>query len=149
MKLTYTSPVTATEHSYTTSPDQELVVPAAEGVLSGASGPDGGSAHAEPARRSPIGSVTLDGDGSFTYTPAPGHVGGDYFDYQVTDPAGSYAAGHVMLTIADPSVGVDLGAGRGWHLCGRAVGADRLLLRRGGRQGPAFPPATTRAAAKR
>ena len=102
VKVSYASPVTATEHNYITGPGQALVVPAAEGALSGASGPDGLPLTISLFVPPPFGSVELQSDGSFTYTPPPGHLGGDYFDFLVMDPAGSYAVGRVMVEIAAP-----------------------------------------------
>ena len=46
--------------------------------------------------------MTVGDDGSFTYTPAPGYVGGDFFAYQATALSGDYATGGVALKIAVP-----------------------------------------------
>jgi hypothetical protein len=122
VKISYSSPVTATEHNYITGPGQALVVPAAEGALSGASGPDGLPLTISLFVPPPFGSVELEADGSFTYTPPPGHLGGDYFDFVVTDPAGSYAVGRVMVEIAaPPSASISGPATGGSYVVGQSV----------------------------
>ena len=45
--------------------------------------------------------VVLNADGSFTYQPAAGHLGADFFDYSVTDPSGATDSGRVNLTIVN------------------------------------------------
>jgi VCBS repeat-containing protein len=46
------------------------------------------------------GSVTLNLDGSFTYTPDPDYSGADSFTYTVSDGKGGYATGTVALAVA-------------------------------------------------
>jgi hypothetical protein len=122
VKISYTSPVTATEHNYTTPPGQALVVPAAEGALSGASGPDGLPLTLSLLVAPPFGSVELEADGSFTYTPPPGHLGGDYFDFVVTDPAGNYAVGRAYIEIAAPPLAsISAPATGGSYVVGKSV----------------------------
>jgi dTDP-4-dehydrorhamnose 3,5-epimerase-like enzyme len=59
----------------------------------------------------PIGTVSLNPDGSLTFTPAPDHHGPADFDYTVSDGQGGTSTGHVGLTVtpvADaPSVTAD------------------------------------------
>nr|WP_226894631.1 Ig-like domain-containing protein [Luteolibacter marinus] len=45
------------------------------------------------------GSVTPNGDGSFTYEAAPGYVGPDEFKVRITDGRGGFTANRVQLTI--------------------------------------------------
>lgn len=45
------------------------------------------------------GTVTTNGDGSFTYTPAPGYTGPDQFDYTITDDYGQTDVATVRLTV--------------------------------------------------
>ena len=45
------------------------------------------------------GTVVLNSDGTFTYTPAPNFVGTDIFEYEVRDPAGLAATAFVTIVI--------------------------------------------------
>ncbi len=53
------------------------------------------------------GTVTVNSDGSYTYTPNPGFTGVDTFQYTVTDSVGSTATATVSITVAPeiPSAG--------------------------------------------
>ena len=109
VSIAYQNPIAASARAYTTEPDRELSVPAASGVLSGASGPGGVSLSAGVFNPPDHGSLTLDEDGSFTYVPGSGYAGGDSFSYRVTDPSGDHADGQVNLTVAEPpSVSIDV-----------------------------------------
>jgi Bacterial Ig domain/Gametolysin peptidase M11 len=101
VSIAYANPIGAAEHSYSTERDRALIVPAASGVLSGAA-LEPGSLSASVATPPANGALTLDADGSFTYLPAPGYVGGDSFVYRAVDTAGDYATAGVALTVAPP-----------------------------------------------
>ena len=49
------------------------------------------------------GSVIYNGDGTFTYTPAPGEEGDITFDYTITDGDGDVDTATVTITLADDS----------------------------------------------
>ena len=52
------------------------------------------------------GSLTLNADGSFTYTPDSGYGGSDSFDFQAADPSGNYATATATISytvVAPPS----------------------------------------------
>ena len=55
------------------------------------------------------GSVVVDADGTFHYTPAPGYVGPDSFTYTVVDAFGTEATGTVSITVVPqlPNTGAD------------------------------------------
>ena len=63
--------------------------------------PDGGAVRFDPQPVSgPTGgSVILEPDGRFTYTPAPGFSGSDRFDYLATDPSGLTVTGTVEIVV--------------------------------------------------
>jgi hypothetical protein len=102
VSIVYPNPIAPANRSYTTGPDQELVVPTASGVLSGATGPSGVLLSASVVSPPTHGSLTLNGDGSFTYGPDSGYAGADSFEYRVEDPSGNYATATVTLAVAEP-----------------------------------------------
>ena len=78
----------ANPDDYTTGADQPLAIPATTGVLQNDSGVGALSATLEADVAN--GSLTLEADGSFSYTPAPGFSGTDSFTYRTSEmPSGS------------------------------------------------------------
>jgi uncharacterized repeat protein (TIGR01451 family) len=89
-------PPTAANDSYVTNQDTPLTV-AAPGVLSNDSDPDGDPLHVTPTgvlTTTQGGSVTLNANGSFTYTPFGGFHGVDHFSYQACDRGADLIAGN-------------------------------------------------------
>ena len=78
------SPVVAADDSYNDDENFTLNVPA-PGVLGNDFDIDGDALTAVLAGGPAHGSVALNADGSFAYTPAAGYVGPDSFTYQATD----------------------------------------------------------------
>jgi hypothetical protein len=109
------APPTAANDAYTANAGRALSVPAATGLLANDSDPEGqplrattvapvpppstGGGHwtfpSDPAH----GSLTLNVDGSFTYTAARDFSGTDTFPYVVTDARGKSSQGMVTLTV--------------------------------------------------
>lgn len=78
----------AVPDNYATGLNTTLVVSAAQGVLNNdtdANGTAGLTANPNPVTDVANGALTLAADGSFTYTPNPGHSGTDSFEYRVCD----------------------------------------------------------------
>jgi len=75
------------DDDYSTPEDQPLVVNA-PGVLANDSDPDGDPLTAALESSPSNGTATLNGNGSFTYTPEPDFFGVDTFTYQVSDGFG-------------------------------------------------------------
>ena len=77
------APVAAAD-SYTTDEDTTLVV-AAPGVLANDTDPDDDPLTAVLDENPQHGTLTLNDDGSFEYTPEAGYVGTDSFTYHAND----------------------------------------------------------------
>lgn len=86
----------ATNDSYATPANTPLIV-TAPGVLNNDTGvpPPTAINATTPAH----GSVTLNTDGSFTYTPTTGYAGPDAFTYQATNGGGTSAPATVSITV--------------------------------------------------
>ena len=92
------SPVAVGE-AYTTSANTTLSV-ATPGVLGNDNDIDSGSLSAVLASSPAHGALTLNANGSFTYTPASNYSGSDAFTYRASDDAATSAPATVTLTIA-------------------------------------------------
>jgi uncharacterized repeat protein (TIGR01451 family) len=75
----------AVDDVYNTNEDVALTVPAVNGVLANDYDLDGDTLQAVLINQPLNGSVALNGDGSFTYTPKPDFNGTDYFIYRAYD----------------------------------------------------------------
>jgi uncharacterized repeat protein (TIGR02543 family) len=99
--ISYPNPVSAGNLSYTVPTNESITASATAGVLTGASGPTILTASVET--QPDHGSLALNSDGSFTYTPTTGYVGTDSFTYRATDTSGDYAIGTVTINV-NPTV---------------------------------------------
>jgi hypothetical protein len=99
-------PPVAVNDNYTTTRDVTLTVPAT-GVLANDTDPEGSAVtiagHTDPAR----GTLTMTGDGGFTYVPAAGYAGVDSFTYTASDGEAVSNTATVSLTINVPPPAVD------------------------------------------
>ena len=86
----------AQDDTYATDEDKPLAV-APAGVLGNDTDGDGDALAAAPASDPAHGSLTLNGDGSFSYTPAPDYHGSDSFTYRASD--GHLVSEPVTVTI--------------------------------------------------
>ena len=102
--------------------DHTLTVSASNGVLRNDLDPESAQLVASDATDPPNGSVQLNADGSFSYTPAANFYGDDQFSYRATDPSGNWSTASVRIHVApvnDPpwfnitgeAITVDGGAG--------------------------------------
>ena len=99
----------AGDDAYLTQEGQPLAV-AAPGVLDNDSDVDGDSLTAVLDAGPGNGTLTLNGDGSFTYTPAAGYVGEDTFTYRANDGVAGSNLATVTITVHpvnDAPVAVD------------------------------------------
>jgi VCBS repeat-containing protein len=88
----------ATADSYTATAGTALNV-AAPGVLANDRDPDGDAMTAVLATAPAHGTLTLNADGSFRYTPATGYSGSDGFTYKASDGKAASAATAVALSV--------------------------------------------------
>jgi VCBS repeat-containing protein len=89
---------TAANDSATTAEDAPLTV-AAPGVLGNDSDADGNALSAAKVSDPAHGAVTLNSNGSFTYTPAPNYNGADSFTYTANDGTADSNVATVTLTV--------------------------------------------------
>ena len=84
--------------AYTTAEDTVLTVPA-PGVLGNDSDPDGDPLTAVLVTGPSHGSLTLNANGSFSYTPAADFAGSDSFSYRASDGTVSSSPATVTITV--------------------------------------------------
>jgi VCBS repeat-containing protein len=92
-------PVTQADE-YSTDEDTPLNVSAGDGVLRNDQDPEAGPLTAVNASDPAHGSVSLNENGSFTYTPDPNYAGDDTFTYAARDNAGNETGGTVTVHVA-------------------------------------------------
>ena len=93
-----TEPV-AVANYYSVAQDTVLAVPTATGVLANDSDADGDSLTATVVTSPGSGTLVLDSDGSFTYTPDGDFTGTDSFTYRATDGVASSNTATVTITV--------------------------------------------------
>ncbi len=91
-------PPVAVDDTYSTNKDTQLVVNA-PGVLENDSDADGDTLTAVWVSDPAHGNLTINGDGSFTYTPDAGYEGSDSFTYKVFDGGLESNVATVTITI--------------------------------------------------
>src|SRR5204863_4724 len=92
------APVAANDDSYTT-PEDTLLTVSAPGVLANDSDVDGDALSAVLVSGPAHGTLTLNGDGSFSYTPALNYNGIDSFTYRASDGSLESADATVTITV--------------------------------------------------
>jgi VCBS repeat-containing protein len=98
--LNVNSPPVADNDSYGTSEDASLNVEASGGVLNGDSDPDNDGITAVLQSGPAHGTVQLQPNGSFTYTPQANFFGDDSFTYRATDGSLFSTVATVTVTVA-------------------------------------------------
>lgn len=95
--LNVNGPVAGVPDSASTLADTVLTVDAAHGVLSNDTDTAGGTLTAAVVTQPTHGALTLNPDGSFTYTPSAGYIGADIFTYKATD--GTFTSNTTLVSI--------------------------------------------------
>ncbi len=90
---------TAVDDTYSVSEDDTLSVTQANGVLANDSDPDSTVFTANITTQPANGTVTLNSNGSFTYTPDPDFFGSDSFTYKATDGVNVSEDATVTITV--------------------------------------------------
>ncbi len=92
-------PPAANDDAYATDEDTPLRVPAKIGVLANDTDPNGDPLAVTDRTDPAHGTLTLDPEGSFVYTPSADYSGLDAFTYAVSDGRGGSARARVTLTV--------------------------------------------------
>ncbi len=95
-------PPVAVPNSYSTAKNTPLTVNA-PGVLGNDTDPEAAQLSATLVSPPAHGALTLNVDGSFTYTPQTAFVGTDAFTYSASDGSLSSGAATVTITVTDPN----------------------------------------------
>jgi Ca2+-binding RTX toxin-like protein len=93
------APYAAPDGPYDGKAGEILSISAAHGVLSNDFDADGNALTASVGTLPVHGSVVVNPDGSFHYTPNPGFAGTDAFLYQVSDGTGNVSSASVTITV--------------------------------------------------
>ncbi|MFL6332333.1 MAG: beta strand repeat-containing protein [Pyrinomonadaceae bacterium] len=113
-----TTPI-AINDTYSAIGNVRISVPAASGLTSNDTDPDGGpiTAVAGTTTSTNNGNVTVNADGSFTYNPAPGFEGADTFTYTINGASAPNNTATVTVNVA----------GMIWFIDAAAAGGDGRL----------------------
>jgi hypothetical protein len=100
--LDYSAAPLAAGDSYSVIHDTTLTVSTADGVLANDTDPNNLPLTAKLVSIPSYGTLQLNSDGSFTYTPAAGYVGSDGFEYAASD--GQYTSDSFVSITVDGSI---------------------------------------------
>ncbi|MFZ1756462.1 MAG: Ig-like domain-containing protein, partial [Caldilineaceae bacterium] len=116
---------TAGDDSYSTGADEALTI-LAVGVLANDSDPDGDSLSALLSAPPTNGSLALNSDGSFVYTPTVGFAGVDRFTYAASD-GNLRASAEVTIAVGSATVPDIPLSGPAWNLFGWPLQASYAI----------------------
>ena len=124
-------PPVASDDAYSTPLDTPLSV-AAPGMLGNDTDADGDPLSVVLDSNPSDGTLALDPNGAFLYTPNPGFTGSDTFTYHANDTLADSNVATVTITVlAAPATGIPVLDLRGWLALAILLGSASLwLLRR-------------------
>jgi VCBS repeat-containing protein len=101
VSVTSSGNLVANDNSYALNEDGVLTTNAGNSLLNNDIDADGGglTVNTTPVSGPANGALTLNSDGTFTYTPNADFNGSDAFTYEVTDASGDVAQANVTITI--------------------------------------------------
>ena len=97
----------AQSDAYGVNQDQVLTI-LPEGVLANDNHPDNDTLIVELQDATQFGTVELDNNGAFTYTPNLGFLGTDSFTYKAVDSDGDFDIATVTINVTSPPIEIDL-----------------------------------------
>jgi len=107
VQYSYNQPPVASNDSFSLTGNSPFTMPA-PGVLINDSDPEGSSLTAQRVSGPSHGTLTLNNNGSFAYTPVANYVGIDSFTYMANDGTSNSNIATVTITILPALVSVDL-----------------------------------------
>jgi len=96
------SPPASTPDNYVTTKNTPLTISAGGGILANDSDADGDGLVAQLVSSVSHGTLSLDANGSFNYTPAPNFIGNDAFTYRASDSKATSAVTTVTIAVNAP-----------------------------------------------
>ena len=118
--IAYANPIAANADADTADANTQLSV-AAPGVLGNDTGPPSDALSASVTSAPAHGTVALNADGSFTYTPSSGFAGTDSFTYRASDAYGDYNEAAATITVTAPPTATITPASGSTHAVGQTV----------------------------
>ena len=100
----YAAAPKAVDDTYSTTRGTALVTTAANGVLANDSDPDKDPITAQLVRAPTHGTLALNANGSFTYTPTGDFTGTDNFQYHARDASSNSNTATATITVTSPNV---------------------------------------------
>jgi VCBS repeat-containing protein len=98
-----TTTPTANADNFSVTEDTPLTIAAASGVLANDTDPNSSTLTAAVVAQPSHGTLSLNSDGSFTYTPETSFTGSDSFTYTATNTSSQSATATVTLTVHAPN----------------------------------------------
>jgi autotransporter passenger strand-loop-strand repeat protein len=125
----HNGPPQAIDDSYSVNENTSIAVPTS-GIVANDTDPEGDALTAVLVSDVQEGALTLNADGSFSYTPNPGYFGPDGFTYKANDTINESTIATVLINVQAPTVpsGAVLHVSSGQKVGGAKVLSGGLLI---------------------